>query len=140
MAAAVKYNIFVLDLSNGKHNLGSDTLKVALTNSAPAATHAVLADITEISAGNGYSAGGATATLTSNTQTSGTEKLILQNAVVTATGAVGPFRYAVLYNSTQTSPVKPVILNWDYASSISLANGDSFTVQFDATNGVLTIA
>ena len=140
MATAVKYNIFVLDLSNGKHNLGSDTLKVALSNTAPVATDTVLGSITEISAGNGYSAGGATAALTSNTQTSGTQKLIIGNAVVTASGAVGPFRYAVLYNSTQTSPVKPLILNWDYGSSVTLANGDTFTVQFDAPNGVLTLA
>jgi hypothetical protein len=60
--------------------------------------------------------------------------------VFTASGAVGPFRYAALYNDTQASPVKPLIAWWDYGSSISLANGDTFTVAFDATNGVLTIA
>ncbi len=135
-----KFNIFVLDLSNGKHNLGSDTLKVALTNTAPVNTNQVLGDLTEISGGTGYTAGGTTATLTSNTQTSGTEKLILQSPVFTATGSMGPLRYAVLYNFTQTSPVKPLIGWWDYGSSITLANTDTFTPTFDGTAGVLTIA
>lgn len=140
MAAASKFNIFVLDLSNGKHNLGSDTLKVILSNTAPVATNAILSDLTDLSTSGGYTAGGATATLTSNTQTSGTEKLVLASVTTTATGAVGPFRYAALYNFTQSSPVKPLILYWDYGSTVTLANGDTFTVTFDATNGVLTLA
>lgn len=140
MAAAAKFNVFVLDVAQKKHDLNADTLKVMLTNTAPVATNAILSDITEIGTGNGYSAGGATATLTSSTQTSGTYKLVLQSVTTTASGAVGPFRYAVLYNSTQTTPLKPLILYWDYGSSVTLANGDTFTVTFDGTTGVLTIA
>lgn len=141
MAAFSKFNIFVLDISNGKHNLGSDTLKVMLTNSAPVATNAILTDITEISAGNGYSAGGTQATLVSNTQTSGTEKLILNNVTFTASGgSIGPFRYCVLYNATQTSPNHPLIGYYDYGTNLTITSGNSFQVQFDPTNGVLQLS
>jgi hypothetical protein len=140
MSAYNKFNQFVEDLAKGKHNLNSDTLKVMLTNVAPVATNSIKSNLTEISAGSGYTAGGTQATFSTGAQTSGTYKLVLNNVVVTASGAVGPFRYAALYNDTQASPVKPLIAWWDYGSSISLANGDTFTVAFDATNGVLTIA
>ena len=140
MAAYNKINQFVQDLANKKHDLSADTFKVMLTNSAPVATNMVKGDLTDISAGNGYTAGGTAATITSSTQTSGTEKWILQAVVFTATGAIGPFRYAALYNDTQTSPAKPLIAWWDYGSAVTLANGDTFTVAFDGTNGVLTIA
>src|SRR3954468_18292421 len=95
-----KFNQFVVDLGLKVHNLGADALKVLLTNTAPVATNTVKANLTEITAGNGYSAGGAAPTITSSAQTSGTYKLVLADVVFTATGAVGPFRYAVLYNST----------------------------------------
>lgn len=140
MATYNKINQFVQDLANKKHDLSADTFKVMLTNSAPVATNSIKGDLTDISAGNGYTAGGTAATITSSTQTSGTEKWILQSVVFTATGAVGPFRYAALYNDTQATPAKPLIAWWDYGSSISLANGDTFTVSFSGSNGVLTIA
>ncbi len=140
MAAYNKFNQFVQDIANKKHDLSADSFKVMLTNSAPVATNAIKSDITDIAAGNGYTAGGTASTITSSTQTSGTEKWILTDVVFTASGAVGPFRYVVLYNDTQTAPVKPLIAWWDYGSSISLANTDTFTVDFDGTNGVLTIA
>jgi len=77
MAAFNKFNSFVEALAEKKHDLGADTLKVMLTNAAPVATNAVKADLTEISAGNGYTAGGNTASVTSSAQTSGTYKLVL---------------------------------------------------------------
>src|SRR4051794_15496692 len=123
MAAFNKFNQFVEDQAEKVHNLGADTLKVLLTNAAPASTNAVKADLTEISAGNGYSAGGSPITITSSAQTSGTYKLVGNDVVFTATGAVGPFRYAVIYNDTPTSPAKPLIGWADYASSLTLANG-----------------
>lgn len=138
MASAVKFNQFVEDLAKGVHNLSTNTVKVVLTNSAPTAANAILTDITQISNGNGYTTGGTQATTTSCAQTSGTLKLVLADVVFTATGAVGPFRYAVLYNDTPTSPADPLILNWDYGSSISLATGETFTWDADPTNGVLT--
>lgn len=137
MAAFNKFNSFVEALAEKVHNLGSDTLKVMLTNTAPVATNSVKADITEISAGNGYTAGGATASTTSSSQTGGNYKLVLADVVFTATGTVGPFRYAVLYNDTATN--KELIGWYDYGSALTLANTESFTVDFSATNGVVTI-
>ena len=138
MATFTKFNSFVEACAEKVHNLGSDTLKVMLCNTAPVATNAVKADLTEIAAGNGYTAGGTQASITSSAQTSGTYKLVLGDVVFTATGAIGPFRYAVLYNDTATN--KELIGFWDYGSSISLANGGTFTVDYDAGTGVLTIA
>lgn len=140
MATFNKINAFVENLAEGVHNFQSHTLKVMLTNSAPSASNTVKTDITEISAGNGYTAGGATVTTSSSSQTSGTYRLVCADVVFTATGAVGPFRYAVLYNDTPTSPADPLIGWWDYGSSLELANGETFTVDFDGTNGVLSLA
>lgn len=140
MANFNKFNQFVENVGKGVSNLNANTLKIMLTNTAPVATNAVKADITEISAGNGYTAGGAQAASNSYAQASGTAKLLANDVVFTATGAIGPFRYAVLYDDTPTSPADPLIGWWDYGSSISLANGETFTVDLDGTNGVLTIA
>lgn len=138
MASFNKFNDFVKFLGTASFNFSSDTLKVMLTNTAPVATNSAYSDIsaTEVANGNGYTTGGATATLSSWTQTSGTAKLVLNSPTFTATGAVGPFRYVVLYDSTSGK----LIGWWDYASSISLANTDTFSPTFDGTNGVLQIA
>jgi hypothetical protein len=123
------------------HNLGSDTLKVALTNTLPTSSNSVLADLTEISAGNGYTAGGTAATISASAQTSGTYKLTLADVVFTASGgSIGPFRYAVLYNDTPTSPADPLIGWWDYGSSVTLSDGETFTWDADASAGILTLA
>lgn len=139
MATFNKFNSFLENLAEKVHNLGADTLKVALSNSAPAATNTVMSDITQISAGNGYTSGGTAASISSSAQTSGIYKLVLADVVFTASGgSIGPFRYVVLYNDTPTSPADPLIGWWDYGSSSTLADGETFTVDFDATNGVLT--
>lgn len=138
MATFNKFNSFVEALAEKVHNLGSDTLKVMLTNSAPSATNTVKANIMEIAAGNGYTAGGTQAVISASSQTSGTYKLVLADVVFTASGAVGPFRYVVLYNDTATND--ELIAYADYGSSISLANGETFTVDFDAVNGAIQIA
>ena len=138
MATFNKFNSFVEALAEKVHNLGSDTLKVMLTNSAPSAAYTVKANITEIAAGNGYTAGGTQAVISESSQTSGTYKLVLADVVFTASGAVGPFRYVVLYNDTATND--ELIAYADYGSSISLANGETFTVDFDAVNGAIQIA
>lgn len=141
MATFNKFQAFVENVAEKVHNLGADTLKVMLTNTAPVATNAVKADLTEISAGNGYTAGGTAASISSSSQSSGTYKLVLADVVFTAAGgSIGPFRYAVLYNDTPTSPADPLIGWWDYGSSITLADGESFTADFDGTTGVLQIA
>lgn len=139
MATYNKFQNFVEDLIEGVHDFDAHTFKIMLTNSAPVATNTVKADLTEISAGNGYTAGGTATTITTS-ETTGTGKVVGTDVVFTATGAVGPFRYAVLYNDTPTSPADPLIAWWDYGSSISLANTETFTIDFDATNGIFTIA
>lgn len=139
MATFQKFQQFVQDRAHKVHNLSSDTLKVMLTNTAPVATNSVKANLTEISAGNGYSAGGSQATQVSSAQTSGTYKLVLSDVVFTASGGtIGPFRYAALYNDTPTSPADPLIGWWDYGSALTLNSGETFTVDFDGTTGVLT--
>jgi len=137
MATYVKFQQFVEDLANKVHNLGSDTLTVALTNSAPNATDEVLSSITQIS----YADCSARAiTTTSSAQTSGTYKLVLGDLTLTSSGTVGPFRYVVIYNDTPTSPADPLIAYYDYGSSITLNSGESLLIDFDGTNGLLQIA
>jgi hypothetical protein len=141
MATFNKFNQFVEYLAEKVFNLETATLKVALTNTAPVATNTVFANITEISAGNGYSAGGTQATVASSGQTSGTYKLVLNDVTFTASGgSIGPFRYVVLYDDTPTSPADPLIGWYDYGANLTITNGNSFLVDFDGTNGVLTIA
>ncbi len=139
MAAYNKFQIFVSDLCTKQHNLNSDTLKIMLTNTAPLVTNTVKANITEIAAGNGYTAGGTQAIFVSGTDTSGTYKLILSPVVFTAAGgSIGPFEYAVLYNATAANG--NLIAWWDYGTAITLTNGNSFTVSLDQTNGVFALS
>lgn len=134
-----KFNVFVDDLAHAKHDFGTHVFKVMLTNVAPVATNSIKTDITEIAAGNGYTAGGNALTLTSATQTSGVEKVIFQDTTFTASGAFATFRYAVLYNDTQTAPVDPLVCWFDYGSAISMTNLETFTVDLDAAAGLFTI-
>lgn len=143
MATFNKFNAFVEHLAEKVHDLGADTLKIYLTNATPdAAADAVKADLAEIAGGNGYTAGGVTVTITSSAQTGGTYKLTGSDpaAIVASGGPVGPFRYAVLYNDTPTSPADPLIGWWDYGTSITLADGEQFSIDLDQSNGILTIA
>jgi hypothetical protein len=144
MASFNKFNQFVQDVCSGVHQLQTGTshvLKVALTNSAPTAANSVIADITQVANGNGYTTGGATVGTITGAQTSGTMKVTGgTDPVFTATGSVGPFRYAVLYNDTPTSPLDPLIGWWDYGSSVTLLTGETFTVDIDQTNGLFTLA
>jgi hypothetical protein len=139
MATFNKINSFVENIAEKVHNLGADTLRVALTNTAPVATNTVLANLTSVLPTTNLS--GATPfnlTVSSSAQTTGTYKLVIADLVLTATGAVGPFRYIAIYNFTATNSE---LIGWyDYGSSVTLASGDTFTIDFDVTNGVLTIA
>lgn len=140
MATFSKYQCFVENLAEKTHNLQSDTLKIALTNTAPAATDTVWNTTVypAPAAANGYTAGGNTLSVTSSSQTSGTYKLVVADSVFTAAGgAIGPFRYVIIYNSTASGAV---IGYYDYGSSITLADTETFTVDFDPSAGVLTIA
>ena len=141
MATFNKFQAWTEHVTEGVHDHSADTLKVMLTNTAPIASNSVKANLTEISAGNGYTAGGTQATVSSSSQTSGTYKLVLADVVFTASGgAIGPFQYAVLYNDTPTSPADPLIGWWDYGSARTLQSGESFTVDFNASTGVFTLA
>lgn len=136
MASFNKFQSFVEAVFEKSHNLGSDTLKVVLTNSAPVNTNTVLANITQIANGNGYTTGGATASTSSSAQSSGTYKLVLADVTWTASGgSVGPFQYAVLYNDTATND--ELIGWWDYGSAVTLSVGESFTWDADPTNGII---
>lgn len=138
MASFTKFNSFVEAVAEKTHNLGSDTLKVVLTNTTPSASNTQLSDITQISGTNGYTTGGATATTSSSAQSGGVYKLVLADVSWTASGgSIGPFEWAVLYNDTATND--ELIGYWDYGTAITLTNGNTFTVDFDGTNGVLTI-
>jgi len=136
MATFTKFYCFTEDLAEKKHNLGSDTLKVALTNSAPSQSNTVLANITEVSYTNLSSR---TLAVTTSAQTTGTYKLVITDLTLTSTGgSTGPFRYIVIYNDTATND--ELIAYTDYGSSLTLLDTNSITLDFDGTGGVLTIA
>jgi hypothetical protein len=140
MASFNKFNAFVNDLATKVHNLHGDTLKVLLSNTAPSATNAVKTDITEIAAGNGYTAGGTQATLASDGQSGGTYTLKLNNVTFACAGPgnIGPFQYCVLYNAT---PAAGNLIGWySYSTALTITVGNSFQVQFDPTNGALQLA
>lgn len=143
MASYTKFNQFTADLVAAKHDFTSSTghvFKVMLTNAAPGAANAVKADITDIAAGNGYAAGGTATAMTISTAT-GTAKVTAADVVFTASGgSIGPFRYVVVYNDTQTTPAKPLVGFYDYGSAVTLATGETFTVDFDDANGLFTVA
>lgn len=141
MASFNKFNQFVEDVAEKVHNLGADTLKVMLTLTALVATNSVKADLTEIAAGNGYTAGGTATTITSSAQTSGTYKLVITDVVFTASGgSIADFRYIVLYNDTPTAPADPLIGYYDYGATVTVTNGNSFTTDFSAANGVIQLS
>lgn len=142
MAAYNKFNDFSEQLANGVQNFATDVYKVALSNTAPVATNTILSDITQISAGNGYTSGGSTTTITL-AEVTGTTTVSGTQVVFTASGgSIGPFRYVVLYNDTTTSPSKPLVAWWDYGSSITLADGETFTIKFSNTSpgAIFTLA
>jgi hypothetical protein len=138
MAAFVKYNAFVDEMSKGGHNLTTCVFKCALTNTAPTP----LTDTTwstgtypAPAAANGYTAGGNTLTTSSATTASYIFKAVIADSVFTAAGGnLGPFRYAIVYNSSATNKV---VGYYDYGSSITLADTETFTVDFDPTNGMI---
>ncbi len=140
MAAYNKFQDYVEQLAKGVHNWSSHTFKAAFSNTAPSATNTALSDITQISSGGGYTAGaggGVTLDGVTLSETSGTAKVVITDEVFTATGAsVGPFRYVVIYNDSATSPADALVCWYDYGSSITLADGETFTIDFDATNGL----
>lgn len=146
MATFNKVYGFVEHLAEKMHNLGADQLVVALSNTAPSAestrpdlltANCILANVSQISYTNCSSRN---LTTTTSSQSSGTYALVLADLVLTATGTVGPFRYVYIYNSSATLATNPLIGYYDYGSSIQLASGETFTIDFDNVSGVLTLA
>ena len=139
MATFNKFHQFVEDIAHGVHNLSTGTLTVALCNAAnaPVATNSVLANLTPIAYTNLSSR---VITTTSSAETTGVYKLTLTDLVLTASGgSVAAFRYVVIYNDTPTSPADPLIGWYDYTSDLTLASGETLTINFDDANGVFTI-
>lgn len=129
------YNKFLpaVDVMNEGMNAATDAWKIVLAT-ALANTDATIT--AEIANGNGYTTGGNTAATTTSSTTAGVFKLVLASpAAWTATGAGFTFRYAILYNSTTSTPVG----YWDYGSSQVVASGETVTVTLDGSNGVYTV-
>lgn len=140
MATFNKIYQFTEDLAKAVHNLATNSLKVLLTATAPVATNKIKTDLTEIAAGNGYTAGGLAPVITSAVQTTGVFKLVLADITFAAAGGPLPaFRYPTLWNDTPTSPLDPLIGWYDYGSAIVLADAETFIVDFDGSNGVFTV-
>lgn len=139
IATYVKFQQFAFDLGKKLHDLNADTFKVVLTNVAPdAAANTVLADITQIAAGNGYVTGGLALT-TTWTKSGGVSKFDATDKVITASGGpIGPFRYVVIVNDTSAS--KLLVGYWDYGSARTLADGEDLTVDVNATNGLFKLS
>lgn len=134
MATMTKINGFVEHLAEGVHDFATDQLVVALSNTDPTSdgvqastAAAVLATVTEISYTNLSSRN---LTVSSSSQTSGTQDVVVNDLVLTASGAVATFRYVYVYNDTPTSPADPLIGYYDYGSGITMANAETFTVDF----------
>lgn len=145
MAAFVKLPGFVEHLAEKTHNLGSDTLTVALSNTAPGSESTppsgttaacILANVTQVSYTNLSSR---VLTTSASAQSGGTYSLTVNDLVLTSTGgSTGPLRYVYIYNDTATSPADALIGYYDYGSSITLADGETLTLDFGAT--LLTLA
>jgi hypothetical protein len=133
-----KHNVFVFDVTQGTHNFATGALTYALTATAnaPVATNSILANLTQISYTNLSTR--VAGSPTTNSQTSGTYTLLLPDLVLTASGAVASFQFVDLYNDTPTSPADPLIGWYDYGSAVTLANAETFTIDY--TTSTLTLA
>jgi hypothetical protein len=141
-----KFNVVVKDIMEGRHNFSADTYKMMLSNTAPAATDTVKADIVEINTGNGYPAGGAALVRRSETgESGGVYKYVVEDLTFTAAGgSIGPFRYIILYNADKlrdsNNPNSQILVGWyDYGQSITLQDGESFTIDSSQTDGLIQL-
>jgi len=130
-----KFSVLVQDLGRGYHNWSTDSLKVHLTNATPSPNNTAYGTPADLSTSGGYTAGG-TAIINSWTREASVATLSGSDVSWGATGVIGPFRYAVLYNSSTTT--KSLIGYWDYGAALSLNTGETFTVDFGTS--VLTLA
>jgi hypothetical protein len=146
MAAYNKFQDFVEQVLLAKHDFSAagHVFKIYLSNAVPSASlDAVKADLAEITAGNGYTAGGED-TLNTMAEAAGTATVTGTKVVWTAAGGtIGPFQYVALYNDTQTAPADPLVAWWDHGAAVTLQIGETFTVKFnngDPTGTILTLS
>lgn len=133
MAAYNKFYDFTEQLALGVHDFDTDVYKIYLSNTTPSASaDAVKGDLAEIAAGNGYTAGGTATTITVAEVTGVTTVSGTQVVFTASGGSIGPFQYAVLYNSSKTitAGAGPLVAWWDYTSPLTLNSGETFTVKF----------
>lgn len=138
MAVFQKFESFVAALATKAHDLETDVLTVALCNAAnpPLAAEATLLDLTQIAYTNLSSR---VVTVASATQVAGVLKLLVNVLTLTAAGgSVAPFRYVVLYNDTAAND--ELICFWDIGFEVTMADTDTFDLNFDQVNGVLQIS
>ena len=134
----VKFYAFPENLGKAKIDFSTHVFKVAFTNTAPALTNAILADITQIATTGGYINGGYLLDGVIWSASVGVGKLVITDEVITATGgSVGPFRFFVIYDDTDPNDI--LIGYYDYGSSVTLADTESFALDFDGANGVWTL-
>ena len=138
MASYLKFDDFVENICEKVHNLGADVLEIALTTqgNAPIASNSVLLDLTQINYAN--LSARTLASITSVQSPAGTYKLDAADKVLTASGAVATFRRVVLFNQTTSSPTDALIAHFDHGSDVTLANGETYTIQWDS-GGIFTL-
>ena len=136
MAAYVKFQQTVEDWMEGVYTASTDQFTVALTTNAniPVVTNSVLANLTEIAYTNLSSRDLTTST---SSQTTGTFTQLFADLVLTASGAVATFRHVVIYNNTPTSPADPLLCMYDYGSDLTLASGETLTLDFTTSTFTL---
>lgn len=144
MASYTKFQDYAEQVNKAVHNWSSHTFKAVFCNTAPVNTNTILSDLTQISTAGGYTAGaggGLALDTVTLSETTGTAKVTIADEVFTATGAsVGPLRYVAIYNDTASSPADALVCFFDYGSSITLADTETFTLDFDASNGLWQFA
>ena len=144
MATFTFFDEFKKYLGDGTIDLDSHTFKAVLTNTAPTTgTNTVLADITQIANGNGYTTGGQALTSVTWSETGAGLGVWRWNAAdftwTASGGNIGPFRYVVIYDDTPTSPADPLVGLFDYGTNITITDGNAFTVDI-GTNGIFELS
>lgn len=133
-----KFDQFSDDLMGGVHNLGSDALTLMLSDTLPDRTNTVIANITEIAAGHGYTAGGYILGGVTLTDVTGTTTMTASTVPVSAVGgSIGPFKYFVLYNNTAANG--PLICWWTSPNEITVADTTTYVFNFDSSGNVFNL-
>jgi hypothetical protein len=128
------FHCLMADMANGKHNLATATLKVALANTAPLASQEKLADLSVIDTANLDSV---TLTTVSSSQSGGTYRLVVADKLITATGVVPSFRYVIVYNDSSVN--KSLICFYDYGESRTMSQDESLNLDFNQEEGLFYI-